>query len=78
MANKIAPSIQGQLFYGGLLHDIGGVGLPHHVVHYSLYDKMNQAEVQKHPHRQFDPDLIDLLIDNRMILDELNSIRNKK
>jgi HD-GYP domain-containing protein (c-di-GMP phosphodiesterase class II) len=25
-------------FYGGLLHDVGGVGLPHHLVHYLALD----------------------------------------
>ncbi|MCR4431031.1 MAG: HD domain-containing protein [Tepidanaerobacteraceae bacterium] len=35
LAQKILPEYRAQIFYAGLLHDIGAISLPEHVVHYT-------------------------------------------
>lgn len=56
LAGKIAellPHMRQQLFYAGLLHDIGGVGLPDHLVHYSLGESRTaegvSQQIYRHP-----------------------------
>ncbi|MDW7676011.1 MAG: HD domain-containing phosphohydrolase, partial [Bacillota bacterium] len=35
----LQPEIRGQIFYAGMLHDVGAMGLPDHVVHYPTKDE---------------------------------------
>jgi len=43
VARKVAENTglvsAANIFYTGLIHDLGGIGLPHHVVHYELADR---------------------------------------
>ena len=48
LAKKILPEKQTLLFYTGLLHDVGGVGLPHHMVHYALKREERTPRVEQH------------------------------
>ena len=49
LAQKLIPEKQTLLFYIGLLHDVGGVGLPHHIVHYALQREETIPRVYQHP-----------------------------
>ena len=39
IAKKTGLAQPARIFYTGLIHDLGGLGLPHHVVHYELADR---------------------------------------
>lgn len=49
LAQKVIPEESNIIFYAGLLHDVGGVGLPHNIVHYGLEMKLNEPRVREHP-----------------------------
>ncbi len=49
MAENLCPDKANLLFYAGLLHDAGGVGLPHHIVHYALGVEPDIPGVKEHP-----------------------------
>ncbi len=47
---KTDPRLLKYIFYAGLLHDIGGAGFPHHIIHYlKRNDKMSWNVLLSHP-----------------------------
>jgi len=49
-AKQLNHSQPGQLFIAGLLHDIGGIGLPQNILHHALNDYQD-LEAREHPTR---------------------------
>jgi HD-GYP domain-containing protein (c-di-GMP phosphodiesterase class II) len=50
LAERIMPDKQDQVFYAGLLHDIGSIGLETHVVdHLTLEEQLSNPYVRAHP-----------------------------
>jgi len=48
--NKVSPQMLKYIFYASLLHDIGGVGFPFHIIHYlANNDKMSRNILLSHP-----------------------------
>jgi putative nucleotidyltransferase with HDIG domain len=42
MAEVMAPAVTGQVFLAGLMHDVGAIGLPDHVIHYPTLDEQKE------------------------------------
>lgn len=52
LASIIAPSIQRDIFYAGLLHDAGAVGAPKHITQYvTQHEQLDDPKVRSHPSR---------------------------
>lgn len=52
MAEEAFPQQLTEVFYAGLLHDIGGIGLSNHIIHFPrLEDQLKNPEVRSHPYR---------------------------
>ncbi|MBT9171415.1 MAG: 3'3'-cGAMP-specific phosphodiesterase 3 [Actinobacteria bacterium] len=52
MAEEACPQQLTEIFYAGLLHDIGGIGLSDHIIHWPrLDDQLKNPEVRSHPYR---------------------------
>jgi len=52
MAEHILPGNVAEVFYAGLLHDVGGMGAFSHIIHYpTLYSQLLRPEVVNHPER---------------------------
>ncbi len=52
MAEEAFPQQLTEVFYAGLLHDIGGIGLSNHIIHWPrLDDQLKNTEVRSHPYR---------------------------
>ncbi|GFP20126.1 putative two-component system response regulator, partial [Candidatus Hakubella thermalkaliphila] len=52
MAEEACPQQLTEIFYAGLLHDIGGIGLSDHIIHWPyLDDQLKNPEVRRHPYR---------------------------
>lgn len=52
MAEEAFPQQLTEVFYAGLLHDIGGIGLSDHIIHWPrLDDQLKNPEVRSHPYR---------------------------
>lgn len=52
LARHLLPAEEALVFYGGLLHDLGGIGLPDHLVHQVLRPGAEQdPEIREHPRR---------------------------
>jgi HD-GYP domain-containing protein (c-di-GMP phosphodiesterase class II) len=48
--NKVHSRILKYIFYASLLHDIGGVGFPYHIIHYlKRNNKIDQSVLLSHP-----------------------------
>jgi putative nucleotidyltransferase with HDIG domain len=48
--NRVSTQMLKYIFYAGLLHDIGGVGFPFHIIHYlKRNDKMSRHVLLSHP-----------------------------
>lgn len=50
IAKQLCHNHPGQLFLAGLLHDIGGIGLPQNILHHALGD-FQDIEAREHPTR---------------------------
>jgi len=50
IAKQLSHNHPGQLFIAGLLHDIGGIGLPQSILHHALGD-FQDMEAREHPTR---------------------------
>lgn len=52
MAEKLDPNIRTAVFYAGLLHDVGAIGLEDHVVHFPTKEEQLQVpQIVGHCHR---------------------------
>lgn len=52
MAEEAFPQQLTEVFYAGLLHDIGGIGLSNHIIHFpGLADQLRDPEIRSHPYR---------------------------
>lgn len=52
LARELIPAEEPFVFYAGLLHDLGGIGLPDHIVHRALKPGAEQdPEIRQHPQR---------------------------
>ncbi|HBT46691.1 MAG TPA: phosphohydrolase [Peptococcaceae bacterium] len=52
VARRLWPHREGDIFYAGLLHDLGGIGLPDHIVHRVLRPGAeDDPEIRAHPER---------------------------
>ncbi|GFP33219.1 two-component system, response regulator RpfG, partial [Candidatus Hakubella thermalkaliphila] len=52
MAEEACPQQLTEIFYAGLLHDIGGLGLSDHLIHWPhLDDQLKDPEGRRHPYR---------------------------
>lgn len=50
LAEEIIPNIRTHIFYAGLLHDIGNMGLSDHIIHYpSLRKQLSIPKIRVHP-----------------------------
>ncbi|NPV43918.1 MAG: HD domain-containing protein [Firmicutes bacterium] len=52
MAERFLPEEKRNIFYAGLLHDIGGIALPDHIIHYrDLEEQFENPIIKTHPQK---------------------------
>ncbi|ADL08641.1 HD-GYP domain-containing protein [Thermosediminibacter oceani] len=73
MARKVMPEYANHIFYAGLLHDIGAISLPDHMVHYTNPDDhLRYPVIYNHPRkgaeivREIEPlkGVVDMILDH--------------
>ncbi len=52
MAEESGLASSSRIFYSGLIHDLGGIGLSHHIVHYALATPTDLEELPSSERRQ--------------------------
>ncbi len=72
LAREILPEYRAEIFYAGLLHDIGAISLPNHVVHYTdPKEHINNPILLNHPKKgaEIVKEIAPLNLSSEMILD---------